>query len=754
MGVRSPLIHHPRPQARSVLRLRDLLILCTLLALAAAATAVPVTFRVRMAQQIEMGLFDPATEFVDVAGTFNGWGGDPMTPLADADGDSIYDVTVAGFTPGETIEYKFRFNGAWDGREEFPGYGSNRVYTVLEDGNEILVWYDDLAPGGGHDGSGELYWWNDVVFYEVFVRSFQDSDGDGIGDFQGLTQRLDHLQDLGVGGLWLMPINDSPSYHGYDAVDYRALNPDYGTMADFQAFLAEAHARGMKVIVDYVMNHCSDQHPWFQASAAGDPTYRDWYRWSPADPGQTGPWGQNVWHWNSGDWFYGLFWSGMPDLNYAEPAVKTEMFDTAAWWLDTVGVDGFRLDAVLYLDEDGAVLQNTAETLQLWQDFGAHVRATSPDALTVGEAWTSSNTVVQYVIDDRLDLCFEFDQAYAIVDAVNAGDAGWLRTKTAQVYELYPYLQYASFLTNHDQNRLMESVGFHDGRARAAAAVLLTLPGVPFLYYGEEIGMVGSGAHENIRTPMQWTPSSQAGFTTGSPWWPVNGDYATVNVETQGSDPGSLLSWYRDLIAVRNESPALRRGDFHALAPSDNAVLSFLRSHDTQTVVCAVNTSSWSAGAVDLDGVTADVLPAGEYQAVNLLDTADVRTVTVDAAGTVTGIELGGHEAVVYALTVSTSAIDAPPSPGPSIDSAAPNPFNPSVRVVFTTRAPEGATATVHDSRGRRVARLATTPLGADRHEAVWDGCADDGRALPSGVYVVMVSDTSGSVSDKVTLAR
>ena len=346
-----------------------------------------------MAQQIVLGNFDPATDFVDLAGTFNGWGTAPLTPLTDADGDSIYEVTLDGFTASESIEFKFRINGQWDGTEEFPGIGNNRVYTVQASDNLILVWYNDYPPPAG---TGELHWWNDAVFYEIFVRSFHDSDGDGIGDLQGLTQKLDYLNDgdpatdddLGITGIWLMPINDSPSYHGYDAVDYRAINPDYGTMADFQAFLAAAHARGIKVIIDYVMNHCSNQHPWFVAAAQNDPTYRDYFRWSASDPGETGPWGQDVWHWNTSGWYYGLFWSGMPDLNYDTPAVKTEMFDTATYWLDTIGVDGFRLDAVLYIDEDGGQLQNTPETLQFWQDYNTHVKAVKPDVLSVGEAWT------------------------------------------------------------------------------------------------------------------------------------------------------------------------------------------------------------------------------------------------------------------------------------------------------------------------------------------------------------------------------
>ncbi|MBC8423105.1 hypothetical protein H8E07_03185, partial [bacterium] len=354
-----------------------------------------------MSQQVQLGIFDPDQDFVDLAGSFNGWGSSPLTPLADADGDTIYEVVITGFTPSEYIEFKFRINGQWDGTEEFPDYGANREYTVQESDNLIDVWYNDFAPGGGHDGVGELHWWNDSVFYEILVRSFYDSDGDGIGDFQGLTQKLDYLNDgdpntdtdLGVTGLWLMPINDSPSYHGYDAIDYRAINPDYGTMADFEAFLAAAHARGIKVIIDYVMNHCSNQHPWFVASAQNDPTYRDWFRWSPSDPGETGPWGQDVWHWHDSGFYYGLFWGGMPDLNYETPAVKTEMFDTATWWLDTIGVDGFRLDAVLYIDENYGQLQNTQETLQFWQDYTTHVKSVNPEVFSVGEAWTASPPV-------------------------------------------------------------------------------------------------------------------------------------------------------------------------------------------------------------------------------------------------------------------------------------------------------------------------------------------------------------------------
>ncbi len=206
----------------------------------------------------------------------------------------------------------------------------------------------------------DTHWWNDAVFYEIFVRSFYDSNGDGIGDFKGLMDKLDYLNDgdpdthddLGITGIWLMPIMKSPSYHGYDIQDYNATEPDYGSMQDFENFLEAAHQRGIKVIIDMVMNHSSNQHPWFTQSANNTGGYRDWYVWSPANPGFLGPWGQTVWFPRGGNYYYGLFGSGLPDINYRDTALKNAMFDVVNFWLDK-GVDGFRLDAIKYLVEDG-----------------------------------------------------------------------------------------------------------------------------------------------------------------------------------------------------------------------------------------------------------------------------------------------------------------------------------------------------------------------------------------------------------------
>ena len=736
----------------SPLRVIILASLFLILICASTARAVDITFQVRMSQQVQLGIFDPDQDFVDLAGSFNGWGSSPLTPLADADGDTIYEVVITGFTPSEYIEFKFRINGQWDGTEEFPDYGANREYTVQESDNLIDVWYNDFAPGGGHDGVGELHWWNDSVFYEILVRSFYDSDGDGIGDFQGLTQKLDYLNDgdpntdtdLGVTGLWLMPINDSPSYHGYDAIDYRAINPDYGTMADFEAFLAAAHARGIKVIIDYVMNHCSNQHPWFTASQQNDPAYRDYFRWMSSDPGETGPWGQDVWHWHNSSWYYGLFWGGMPDLNYDTPAVKDAMFETATYWLDTIGVDGFRLDAVLYIDENPGELQNTPETLQFWQDYNAHVKAVKPDVLSVGEAWTGSGTVVQYVVDDRLDLCFEFDLSYAMINAVNDASGSYLGGLANQIYGLYPYLQYATFLTNHDQNRSFNTLGQDESKAKVAAGVYLTLPGVPFVYYGEEIGMIGTKPDEYIRSPMQWTDGTSAGFTTGSPWQPINWNYAQYNVLVEASDSESLLNWYKRLIRVRNETPALRHGTYAPLSSSAVPVLAFVRADETQTVLCLANMSPIAQGGVTLSGLAGSLVP-GDYGVVDLLDLADTRTITVTPGFEINNMSLAEHEVRVYEF-VSGSGVD-PEVPAPTglrLEQNHPNPFNPATTIRYALPARSHVRIGVYDVAGREVAVLMDGVQDEGDQAVRWDGIDREGQAVSAGLYVVRVEAGGG----------
>jgi glycosidase len=443
-------------------------------------------------------------------------------------------------------------------------------------------------------------WWSDRVFYEVFVRSFQDSDGDGIGDLRGLIDRLDELNDgdpattddLGVTGLWLMPIAEAASYHGYDVTDYRSVESDYGTAEDFADLVAAAHDRGIAVVVDFVVNHTSRDHPWFQDSMTPGSAHADWYLWSDSRPAVARSDGSPVWHEAGGRYYYGYFWEGMPDLNLANPEVVAEIDDIAGFWLD-MGVDGFRLDAAKHLIEDGKQLENTPATHAWLEGFSERVHATHPDALVLGEVYDSTTISSGYVRDGSLDLTFDFGLGSATIISLNSRDAGSIAAADREVAGAYPPDTLATFLTNHDQNRLMDQVGDDPAAARLAATLLLTGPGVPFVYYGEEIGLTGRKPDERIRTPMRWDASAPgAGFTTGAPWEALSDDPATVNVADESGDPASLLSTYRDLIRVRATRPALARGAIVPVDSADRHVVAYLRSDGVDTVLVVANTGN------------------------------------------------------------------------------------------------------------------------------------------------------------------
>lgn len=425
--------------------------------------------------------------------------------------------------------------------------------------------------------AGASEWARGAVFYEIFVRSFADSDGDGIGDLPGLAARLDYLNDgdpattsdLGVDALWLMPVFESPSYHGYDVVDYERIDAEYGTLADFEKLLDEAHRRGMRVIVDFVMNHSSDQHPWFVESASGPRSpKRDWYVWRVADPGWTQPWGgtNRTWHRKGVAYYYGVFWSGMPDLNFAHPPVREEMKRLAKLWLDR-GVDGFRLDATrhLFADGPGERQNDRPETHAFLGELAAYVREVKPDAVLVGENWTDTPTIAAYFGRPgavELPMNFNFPLAEAIVGAVRAGDPAPVAAVLDEMARLYPASALdAPFLTNHDQVRLATALDGDPSRLALAASILLTLPGAPFLYYGEEVGLANGDAAGDPakRTPMPWDAAG-TGFSTGEPWAAFAPGRERANVEGHERDSGSLLHHYRRWIRRRLDSPALARG--------------------------------------------------------------------------------------------------------------------------------------------------------------------------------------------------
>ncbi|MDY7092884.1 MAG: alpha-amylase family glycosyl hydrolase [Acidobacteriota bacterium] len=470
----------------------------------------------------------------------------------------------------------------------------------------------------------DLDWADGAVFYEIFVRSFADSDGDGIGDFPGLTAKLDYLNDgdpethgdLGVEGIWLMPVFASPSYHGYDVVDYETINPDYGTLEDFQTFLEAAHQRGIRVIVDFMLNHTSAQHPWFVESASSpDSPKRDWYEWSDTDPGWTRPWGDPgtpTWHEKNGAYYYGIFWSGMPDLNFRNPEVREEAKRLAKLWLDR-GVDGFRLDAARHLIAagPGEGQSGSEEGHEYWQEFAAAVREYQPEALLVGENWTDAPTIAEYygstesiTLGDELPMSFDFPLAEAMVQAAKSGLAAPLVEALAERDELYPPgVLDATFLTNHDMVRIATVLQRDPLALRTAAALLLTLPGTPFIYYGEEIGLANGPVAQGDpakRTPMPWSGEHGAGFTTGDPWRALAGGWQTTNVEAQTNDPRSLLSHYRRLIQLRSEHPALGSaklgtGDIQVLETGDPAIFAFVAQAGDSRVVVAHNLGTGTA---------------------------------------------------------------------------------------------------------------------------------------------------------------
>ena len=487
-------------------------------------------------------------------------------------------------------------------------------------------------------------WREGAVCYEIFVRSFFDSDGDGIGDLAGLTQKLDYVndgnprstRDLGARCIWLMPVAASPSYHGYDVKNYYRVNPEYGTAADFKRLVAEAHRRGIRVLVDLVLNHASSEHPYFK-EALRDPAspHRSWFRFATAPPAERGPWGQQVWHKSPvrDEYYYGIFTAEMPDLNYATAAVREEAERVGRFWLTEMGVDGFRLDAVPYLVEEGSALAHTAGTHAQLRDFGASVRRSAPGAFTIGEVWDSTGMVLRYY-PDQLDAYFAFELSDALLDAVRTSSAQRLLAVYARMQRAMPAVRWSPFQRNHDQTRTVTALGGDLRAARLSAELLLTLPGLPFVYYGEELGMTGDKPDPRLRTPMHWTSGRAAGFTTGAAWEPLQPDSATANVAVQHADGGSLLNHYRRLIHLRASHRALGAGDFVPLDASDPAVAAFLRRDGARVVLVVANLATTPRPGVTVSSADRALAPA-RYTTRDLLSGQLAAALDVAADGRV-----------------------------------------------------------------------------------------------------------------------
>ncbi len=495
-------------------------------------------------------------------------------------------------------------------------------------------------------------WYKDAVFYEVYVRGFYDSNADGIGDFRGLTEKLDYLQWLGVDCLWLLPMYASPLRDGgYDIADYYELLPEYGTLEDFKHFLTEAHARGLRVITDLVVNHTSDAHPWFQeARSSPDSPKRDWYVWSDTPEKYKEAriiftdTERSNWTWceEAGAFYWHRFFSHQPDLNYDNPEVQQAMLDAMDFWL-SLGVDGFRVDAVPYLYErEGTNCENLPETHAFLKQMRAHVAERFPSALLLAEANQWPEDVVEYFGDgDEFQMGYHFPIMPRLFMALRQED----RRPIVEILERTPDIpegcQWGMFLRNHDEltlemvtdeerdylyneyakdRRMRLNVGIRrrlaplldNSRRRIELlhGLLLSLPGSPFLYYGDEIGMgdnIYLGDRDGVRTPMQWSSDRNAGFSKADfekLYFPVINNpvygFNSVNVEAQLRYDTSLLNWMRQMIHLRKAHHVFGRGAMRFVKPRNRKVFAFLREGEGETVLCVFNLSQF-AQPVELD---------------------------------------------------------------------------------------------------------------------------------------------------------
>jgi alpha-glucosidase len=514
--------------------------------------------------------------------------------------------------------------------------------------HKVLIWFALIATfvstailkGYGEDMSGSEghQWWQNAVFYEIYPRSFADSNNDGLGDLNGITSKLDYLKSLGVDAIWITPCYPSPQVDfGYDVSDYENIDPMYGTLQDFDELAREAHKRGIRIIMDFVMNHSSDQHPWFKESRSSrDNPKRDWYIWRDGKgPGQPpnnweSTFGGSAWQFDptTGQYYYHFFYKQQPDLNWRNPDVEKAMFDVTRWWYQR-GVAGFRLDAVDTLFEDPDLRNNpilpgknqygdpnmrNVYNTKLPELHGVLQRlrkvADQYGAVLIGETWTKDIAELkQYYGEHSNELQMPMDFLFARVDKLSPAE---FRKQIAGVESAgWPVF----VLSNHDIPRAYVRYGdglHNDAIAKVMAGLYLTLRGTPIMYYGEEIGMTNNNPRRKVdvkdpigkvgwpkekgrdgeRTPMQWDNGANAGFSTSTPWLPVPPSYKTHNVATESKAPDSILNFYRRVLQLRHSEPALLNGDYVALNESNPDVLSYLRRYKNEAVIVVLNMSN------------------------------------------------------------------------------------------------------------------------------------------------------------------
>ncbi len=512
------------------------------------------------------------------------------------------------------------------------------------------------------DPARQSQWWKDAIVYQIYPRSFLDTNGDGIGDLNGITQRLDYIQALGADVIWLCPIYASPNDdNGYDISDYRAIHPDFGTMADFECLLSEAHKRSIRIVMDLVVNHTSDEHAWFTASRVNRTNlYRDYYIWRDGrnnnPPNNWGSWfGGSAWEYDetSGQYYLHIFSKKQPDLNWDNPAVRSDIFNMMRWWLD-LGVDGFRMDVISLISkphdlQDGpqtgdygdlsSLCLNGPHVHEYLREMNAQVLS-QYDIMTIGE--TPNVTPAEallYAGTDRgeLNMVFQFEHV-----SLSDGPLGkWCEQKTDLralkavlanwQLSLYTRGWNCLFWSNHDQPRAVSKFGddrpeFRSRSAKMLATCIYLMQGTPYIYQGEELGMTNAplekledcrdiesinayhrlvdsdrvagdqmmryirqAGRDNARTPMQWTSGAQAGFTAGTSWIGVNPNYLEINAESAEGNPDSVLFYYRALLQFRKNNPVVSKGDFVVFYPESDSIFAYSRQYKGETLCVFCN---------------------------------------------------------------------------------------------------------------------------------------------------------------------
>jgi alpha-glucosidase len=481
-------------------------------------------------------------------------------------------------------------------------------------------------------------WWQHAVFYEIYPRSFADSNNDGFGDLNGITSKLDYLKKLGVDAIWISPCFPSPQVDfGYDVSDYEAIDPVYGTLSDFDRLAKEGHDHNIRIILDFVVNHTSDQHQWFlDSKSSKTAAHRDWYIWrdgrGPNEPPNNwvSIFGGSAWKLDpaTGQYYYHAFYAEQPDLNWRNPAVEKAMFDVTRWWYKR-GVAGFRLDAVDRMFEDqklhdnpilpgknkfgDPILENAydAEKAPMHEALSRlRTVADESDAVLIGETWTKNfDELKAYYGGHSKELQMPMDFLFATVDKLSAPE---FRRQIAGVDSSGGWPVFV--ISNHDMRRSYNRYGdgqHNDAIAKLMAGLYLTLRGTPIMYYGEELGMENNDpknkedvkdpigrrgwpeekGRDGERTPMQWTDAANAGFSSVTPWLPVPDSYKTHNAATEEKDPDSILNFYRKLLGLRHTDAALLEGEYVALNESDPNVISYLRRYKNEAVLVALNMS-------------------------------------------------------------------------------------------------------------------------------------------------------------------